>query len=198
MSGKRSRTLLLVLAVTLSAACRREVDTAGAPDTPATESGAVSTVESPAPAGASSAPVELSDTDLDAFERGFAKEIEVVKAAQQRAASATTPEERARAAQDQWEDQTAPEGARAAGLPLGRYRAVRETVTRVLETLDFQGKIEGPKSIDLERAAPETRERVARDAYDGLPAGSAAALRARIDRFVPLWVEYVNLTAVAG
>ena len=121
-----------------------------------------------------------------------------MKAAQQRAASATTASERANAAQAQWEDQTAPEGARAAGLPVERYRAVRETVTRVLETLDFQGKIEGPKSIDLERATPEMRERVAGDAYVGLSPGTAAAIRARIDRLVPLWVEYVNLTAVAG
>src|SRR5687767_11801762 len=190
----RSGTLLLVLAVTLSAACRREGDAAGTPDAPAVESGAATTVESAAPG----APVELAEADLDAFERGFAKEIEVVKAAQQRAASATTPEERARAAQAQWEDQTAPEGARAAGLPPERYRAVRETVTRVLETLDFQGKIDGPKSIDLERAAPEVRARVAGDAYSGLSPATASAIRARMDRLVPLWVEYVNLTAVAG
>lgn len=185
------RALVSVFALTLlTTACRREENPANAP---ATESPAAA-----APAADASAPVELTEADLDAFERGFVKEIEVVRAAQQRGASATTPEERSKAAQAQWEDQTAPEGARAAGVPLERYRAVRDTVTRVLETLDFQGKIEGPKSIDLERAPAEMRERVARDPFTELTPGSAAALRARMDRLVPLWVEYVNLTAVAG
>jgi len=202
MSRFRSGALLLVLALTLSAACRRETETAGTPDTPPAESGGAAPAESAAPAAetgaVASVPVEVAAADLDAFECGFAKEIEVVKAAQQRAASATTAVERANAAQAQWEDQTAPEGARAAGLAPERYRAVRETVTRVLETLDFQGKIEGPKSIDLERAAPEMRARVAGDAYSGLSPATASAIRARMDRLVPLWVEYVNLTAVAG
>src|SRR5687767_892290 len=194
--------LHLILALTLSGACRPEAGTPATSGTPSAQSGAAAPGESVAPAAAPGAAtgvaVELAEADLDAFERGFAKEIEVVKAAQLRAASAATPEERAKAAQAQWEDQTAPEGARAAGLAPDRYRAVRDTVTRVLETLDFQGKIEGPKSIDLERASPEMRERVARDPFTELSSGSAAALRARMDRLVPLWVEYVNLTAVAG
>ena len=200
MSRFRFGILLLGFVLTLPAACRREAETAGTSDASVPESGAAATGEPAAAAtGAEpSAAAELSAADVDAFERGFAKEIEVVKAAQQRAGSATTPEERAKAMQAQWEDQTAPEGARAAGLAPERYRAVRDTVTRVLETLDFQGKIEGPKSIDLERSAPEMRARVAGDAYDGLSQGTASAIRARMDRLVPLWVEYVNLTAVAG
>lgn len=192
------RALLPLFALTLFAvACRREEDRASSP---ATESGAGSAVESrvAAPAKESGAPVELTAADLDAFERGFAKEIEVVRAAQKRQESASTPEERSAAAQAQWEDQTEPEGARATGLSPERYRAIRETVTRVIETLDFQGKIEGPKSIDLERSSPEMRQRVEGDAFAGLTTASAAALRARMDRLVPLWVEYVNLIAVAG
>lgn len=140
----------------------------------------------------------FTEADLDAYERGFAKEIELVRAAQQTLESATTAEERGEAIQWQWESRTAPEGARAAGLPVERYRAVRTTVNRVLETLDFQGKIEGPKSIDMERASPQMRQRLAGDPLAELPPASAAALRARLDRLARLWSEYVSLTAVAG
>ncbi len=68
----------------------------------------------------------------------------------------------------------------------------------VLRTLDFQGKIDGPLSIDLARADEATKARVAGDAFAGLPAASAAALRAAIPRLTPAWVEYMTLTAVAG
>jgi hypothetical protein len=75
---------------------------------------------------------------------------------------------------------------------------VREGVNRVFTTLDFQGKIDGPLSIDLERADPETKARVSGDAFADLPPEAAMALRARIDRLVPLWSEYKKLVAVAG
>jgi hypothetical protein len=68
----------------------------------------------------------------------------------------------------------------------------------VFTTLDFQGKIDGPLSIDLERADPDTKARVSSDAFAVLPAESAKALRARMDRLVPLWSEYKKLVAVAG
>jgi hypothetical protein len=68
----------------------------------------------------------------------------------------------------------------------------------VLTTLDFQGKIDGPLSIDLERADADTKTRVSGDAFAGLPPQAAAALRARMDRLVPLWSEYKKLIAVAG
>ena len=42
------------------------------------------------------------------------------------------------------------------------------------------------------------KARVAGDAFAGLPAESAAALRARMDRLVPVWIEYKKLVAVAG
>ena len=40
-----------------------------------------------------------------------------------------------------------------AGLSEARYRQVRKSVNKVLQTLDFQGTIDGPLSIDLERAS---------------------------------------------
>jgi hypothetical protein len=140
----------------------------------------------------------FTEADLDAYKRGFAREIELVREAQERARTATTPQARAEAAQAGWETATIPGGAEAAGMPLERYREIRETVHHVMQTLDFQGKIDGPMSMDTTNAPPEMRRRLTSDAYEGLPASSAAALRARMDGLVPLWSEYINLVAVAG
>lgn len=145
-----------------------------------------------------SANATFTEADLDGFEHGLRKEIDAVKAAQQKAASATTAQERGQAIQAQWEDHTIPAGATASGLSDGRYREIRDAVNGVFTTLDFQGKIDGPLSIDLERADAATKARVSGDAFAELPAQSATALRARMDRLVPLWTEYKTLVAVAG
>ena len=63
--------------------------------------------------------VELSAADLDAFERGFTKEIELVRAAKKKGEEATTPQERGKAAQEEWEDHTAPLAAQAIGMEPG-------------------------------------------------------------------------------
>ena len=144
------------------------------------------------------AQVSFTDTDLDKLERGLRKEIEAVKAAQVKASSATTPEARGEAIQAQWDTATIPQGAEASGLSADRYREIREAVDSVFTTLDFQGKIDGPLSIDLERADAATKARVSGDAFAPLPAGSASALRTRMDRLVPIWSEYKALVAVGG
>ena len=100
--------------------------------------------------------------------------------------------------QAQWETTTIALGATASGLSEARYRDVRDAVNRVFTTLDFQGKIDGPLSIDLERADADTKARVSGDAFAGVPPAAATALRARMDRLVPLWSEYKTLVAVAG
>ena len=152
-----------------------------------------------APAGqAGSRQVTFTEADLDQFERGLRSEIDAVKAAQTKAASAKTAQERGQAIQAQWETATIPAGATASGLPEQRYRDIRDKVDRVLTTLDFQGKIDGPLSIDLDRADAETKARVSGDAFVELPPEAAAALRARMDRLVPVWIEYKKLVAVAG
>jgi hypothetical protein len=152
-----------------------------------------------APAGREqSKQVAFTEADLDKFERGLRKEIEAVKAAQQRAAAARTPQERGEAIQAQWETATIRSGAEASGLSEPRYRDVRDRVNRVFTTLDFQGKIAGPLSIDLERADPATKARMSGDAFAELPRETAMALRARMARLVPLWSEYKKLVAVAG
>jgi hypothetical protein len=151
------------------------------------------------PAGASTTQTtELTAADLDAYAKGIARETELVRAAQDRSSTAATPEARGEAQQAQWEDQTIPEGAKAAGLSPERYRAVRSTVNETFRWLDFQGKIDGPMQLDTARVTPEMKQRFARDPFDALSPASRAALQAQMNRLVPAWIEYVKLTAVAG
>ncbi|MGZ8376983.1 MAG: hypothetical protein ACXWZS_11140 [Gemmatirosa sp.] len=171
-------------------------DAQASADSAATVSGA--TTSAPAPAGGEEAPYAFTDADLDAWERGLAKEIELVRAAQERQRAATTPQARSEATQAQWSDQTIPLAAESLGAAGAQYAATRRTVHHVLETLDFQGKIDGPMQLDTTRIAPEQRTRMTMDPYAGLAPASAAALQARLARVVPRWIEYVNLTAVAG
>jgi hypothetical protein len=140
----------------------------------------------------------FTDAELEKFERGLRAEIDAVKAAQERAGSATSAEERGKAMQAQWETATMPAGATASGLSAARYGDIRSAVDRVFTTLDFQNKIDGPLSIDLQRADAATKARVSGDAFAELPADAAKALRSRMDRLVPLWSEYKTLVAVAG
>jgi len=151
-----------------------------------------------APAAGASAATELTAADLDAYAKGIARETELVRAAQERARTATTPQARGEAQQAQWEDQTIPEGAKAAGLTPERYRAVRTTVHTTFQWLDFQGKIDGPMELDTARAAPEMKARFGRDPFAELSPTSREALQAQLNRLVPPWIEYVKLTAVAG
>ena len=146
----------------------------------------------------SSRTVELTSDTLDAYERGLKKEIEAVRTAQHRSGTATTAQERGEAIQASFEQATIPQGAAAAGLSVEEYRSLRETVNEIFRTLDFQGKIDGPLAMDLSRADAATKERLARDPFADLSSGSAAALRAQMDRLVPVWIEYVTLTAVGG
>ena len=113
----------------------------------------------------------FTEADLKAYEKGLAQETALVRAAKVRGDNAKTPAERGKAAQDEWEDQTIPGGAQAAGLPVERYRNVRQAVNWVLETLDFQGKINGPLEIDVEHATPEMKQRLSSDPFGELLPG---------------------------
>jgi hypothetical protein len=187
------RALLLTLAALAGAACSPGADA----DATDGAEGAPAAAEAPA-ADAGGAATAFTAAELDAYERGLARETEVVRAAQERARTASTPDARGEAAQAQWEDQTMPEGARAAGLPLERYRELREGVGTVLRTLDFQGNIEGPLTLDTARASAEAKREFGRDPLAALPAASAAALRERLPRLARVWAAYMGLTAVNG
>jgi hypothetical protein len=161
----------------------------------------VPAAENDAPAASApgaSVSTEITADDLAAYERGIRRETEAVRAAQQAAAAATDAQARGRAMQAQWDTATIPLGVEASGLSENRYRAVRLVVHDLMRDLDFKGEIDGPMSIDLERADEATKARLARDAYADLDPASAAALRAAVPRLTPAWVEYVKLTAVAG
>jgi len=146
----------------------------------------------------SDAPFAFTDADLDAYEKGLRKEIELVQAAKVRGDSAKTPAERGAASQASFETSTAPAAAQALGVPVDRYQATRRTVNRVFETLDFQGRIAGPMELDTARASPEMKQRLASDPFAELAPASATALRARLDALSAVWIEYMNLVAVNG
>lgn len=140
----------------------------------------------------------FTDADLDAYIRGMRKEVELVKAAKERGANAKTPEERGAAAQAEFEVNTIPAAAQAVGTPVDRYEGTRRTVNRVLQTLDFQGKIAGPMELDTARASPEMKQRLSTDPFTELPPASATSLRTRLDEVTAVWIEYINLVAVSG
>jgi hypothetical protein len=180
-----SAAVLVVAAV----ACGGTEDTTGARPTAAGASAE--------PSGASPK-IELNADMLTAYERGIRREAEAVRVAQRRSSEAKTPQERGEAIQASFEHATIPLGAEAAGLDVDRYRVLRESVNEIFRTLDIQGKIDGPISMDLSRVDEATKQRLARDPFGDLPAASAEALRSHMDRLVPVWIEYVNLTAVSG
>ena len=146
----------------------------------------------------SSAQVELTAENLQGLQRGLVRELEAVRAAQERTTSAKTAQERSEAIQASFETATIPLGAEASGLPLDQYRAVRHTVDEVFRTLDIQGKIDGPMSMDMSRVDEATRQRLNRDPFSDLSDASASALRAQMDALVPTWAEYIRRTAVGG
>jgi hypothetical protein len=186
--GRAPSPLLLATLLIALAAC-------GGGETSAQDTPAASA--SPAPA-AHARQADLTAADVDLYERGLRQEIALVRAAQERARAAATPQARAEATQAQWETQTIPAAARAIGVAPERYQRVRERLHAVLQTLDFQGKIDGPMELDTARATPEMRARLARDPIAELPPPAAAALRARLDRLAPLFAQYATLTAVGG
>jgi hypothetical protein len=142
--------------------------------------------------------VSLTAQDLDGFEKGIAHEIGLVKQGQIRASRATTAVERGNAIQSTFEENTMSKAVDASGLPLERYRLVRQTLSRLLTTLDFQEKIDGPQSVDTAHANDEMKARLASDPYSALDPASAELVKGRLNRIAPLWIEYVNLTVVGG
>jgi hypothetical protein len=147
---------------------------------------------------APSGPLTLTVADLDGFEKGIARETELVREASDRASKAKTAQERGEAIQAGFETSTMAAAAPVTGLSPERYKLVRETLSTLLTTLDFQGKIDGPQSYDISRADSAMKVRLQSDPYAALDPAGAAELKSRMSRIVPLWVSYINLTAVAG
>lgn len=186
------RELVAVACLLTVAAC------SGNSDTVADTGQSVAPAPSATAPTSSDAPFAFTDADLDAYERGMRKEIELVLAAKARGDSAKTPAERGAASQAAFETTTAPAAAQAIGAPVERYEATRRTVNRVLQTLDFQGKIAGPTELDTANASPEMKQRLAIDPFSELPPASADVLRARLEPVSQVWIEYMKLVAVSG
>ena len=164
-----------------------------------TSAGAVAAMpETSGSASEATGPLTLTAADLDGFEKGIARETELVKTASARSATAATPQERGEAIQAGFEINTIPAAAPVTGLSPERYKLVRETLSKLLTTLDFQGKIDGPQSVDTARAGPEMKARLSSDPYAALDPAGAALFRERLNRIAPLWIEYINLTVVGG
>lgn len=198
MTPTRYRLAALALVVAATA-CKRETppsDKAG--DSAISESGRPAPPSIETGTAAAEAPFAFTDADLDAYEKGMRKEIELVKAAKVRGDSAKTPAERGAASQAAFESSTAPAAAQAIGASVERYQSTRRTVNRVFETLDFQGKIAGPMEIDTARASPEMKKRLSGDPFAELAPASATVLKARLDALSRVWIEYMTLVAVNG
>ena len=183
----------LVLAITVTACStgdsRASSDSAVAPQPEATVASAVS---------APGAPVTLTAADIDGFEKGIAREAHLVREGYARASKAVTAVERGNAIQSTFEENTMAGAIEASGLSLERYRLVRQTLSRLLTTLDFQGKIDGPQSVDTAHADAEMKARLASDPYAVLDAASAELVKSRLNGIAKAWIEYINLMAVSG
>lgn len=154
--------------------------------------------ESPAPSDSQPAAITLSAQDLDGFEKGLAEEIRLVKEGQLRAAKASTPTERGNAIQSTFEENTTKSAIPISGLSFERYHQVRDLMSRLLTTLDYQDKIPGPQSVDTARADSAMKARLHSDPYNEVDSASAALVKSRLDRIAPLWIEYVKLTVAGG
>lgn len=188
--------LYLVLAIALAACGKKDSgpssDSSSAAASPATDANAASDGTS------ADAPVALTAADIDGFMKGIAREAELVREGHVRAGKAVTPVERGNAIQSTFEENTMAGAVGASGLSADRYRLVRHTLSTLLTTLDFQGKIDGPQSVDTAHANEEMKARLASDPYSALDAAGAGLVKSRLDDIAKAWIAYITLTAVNG
>jgi hypothetical protein len=132
-------------------------------------------------------------------------EIAAVGEAERRRAAATSPSDTLEALADATELRTIEVGARAAGMPVDRYREVRQRVEGVLRANATPAASQMMGDGDTTNAPPELRARVrenireqeaatarAREtAFAGLDPQVAAALRSRVDRLDSLRMRLV-------
>ncbi|MFC3715422.1 hypothetical protein ACFONC_04580 [Luteimonas soli] len=131
---------------------------------------------------------ELTPALLEAYAKGLRKEAEIIRRPGRGTHYGVTISKYGDEAQ---------EVVAAAGLSIDDYRAIQDVVDPVFTTLNFQGKIGPPRSIDVERA-PEWKQRLAGDPFDELSPASAKVLREHMDILVPPWSEIIALTAQHG
>lgn len=148
--------------------------------------------------GGNAPDVAITGTDIDAFITALGKETEILRAGQERQRTAATPQQRIDALQSTSEEMRIPEAARAAGLSVDRYRAIRSAVMPVLETLDFQDRMKGPMTMDTTRVGEDMKARLRGDAMASLPAASRDALTSRLPRIESIWGDFAALRTQGG
>jgi hypothetical protein len=119
----------------------------------------------------------LQASDLDVYAKGMQKEIEVRQAASDKAA-------KAKAANDQTAElsalveltsvQVSEAGAQAAGVDRARYEFIKNTVDRVLSTVDMN-------TMMARMGDPAQAKKLQSDPYAGLDPDLVAALKPRQD-----------------
>ena len=188
-------------------------DSAGASGAPTAAGGCSAAADGVAAGGAtagSAQPFTLGVADLDAYERGLQREIEILQLARERFASAADDEARLEILAEIQPRVLRQAGAEAAAVPEERYRTVTDTVSDVLGKLEMGDATRQmmPSEQDLAQMPPELRAQVEEnirqmraalgDPYEGLEADTAAALEARVDALRALRAEHAGLLLSVG
>jgi hypothetical protein len=124
----------------------------------------------------------LTVDDLDAFERGVEAEIAAVGEAERRRDTAANASDSLAALTDATELRTIEAGARAAGMPLDRYRELRRQVEGVLRANAAPSASQVMGGVDTANAPPDIRARV----RENIREQEAATARAREAAFADL------------
>lgn len=147
----------------------------------------------------------LTVADIDAYEQGLRREIEVLRAAQERLRQTADDEEQLEILGEIQPRELRREGATAAGTSEDRYARVTSTINDVLGKREMAASSQqmAPSAADLENMPAELRARVEEnlrqaeaawgDPYAGLPADTVPALQQRSDELARLRAEHIGL-----
>lgn len=208
----RTMLLLCLLSVTTLASCGRDdaqPDEAAASDAAAHEAPVAEAPAAPATDDAPAPDRPLEVSDLDAYARGVAWEIETLK-------PKLDEVRRARAAKDDIAETAAlfalatpldDEAAKVVGMPAARYKHVRIKIDEVLGALQMgaamKPQIEAMEQMDMSGMTEEQKEQQRRgieemktawgDPYAKLPPDVAAAMRPREAELAKLRDELLAL-----
>ena len=130
MSRTHFYRVAIAAAITLTmAACGGSDDEQATDEQPAD---ATSQEAAPTQDMSAAGSVPLTSADIDAYERGMKKEMEIVQDLVKQAEGPTDDAKQLQLMTAALEDQTMDDGAQAAGIPLERYRDLRNRMTEVL------------------------------------------------------------------
>jgi hypothetical protein len=212
---RRSRRLVALSFLALTAACGGGGDDAAADSLLAEEPAPVDSTAIGAAVAAPAGDAELTEGDLEAYERGLAAEVEVLREAVERRANARTGEDTLSAIMAATDMQSVPAAAERAGLDADHYRRLEGAFGPVLsKRIMNPGMREQTAQADTSQLAQlpaEEAERVRANlremaaafsdsaAYSTLPPALVETFRQRADaRLDALWRERMELRARAA